>query len=128
MLLKMTSGNLISETQIHQTSAPRDVDSSDHSITAEWLGNPGVQIISSVANLLGQNALSADCSNFERGLCLFESLTDKPVDKKAELFRQAAHDLIVQIRDIFKATISISTARNDPVIYAPFFYVKNYLD
>lgn len=91
------------------------MDALNQAIKAEWLGNPGVQIISSVANLLGQNELSTDCSNFERGLRLFESLTAKPVDKKAELFRQAAQDLTDQIRDIFKATTSIQTARNDPV-------------
>lgn len=36
-------------------------------------------------------------------------------DKKSELFRQAAQDLIAQIRDIFKATISLSVNRNDPI-------------
>lgn len=95
--------------------AHQEPESIDHVTSSEWLGNPGIQIISSIANLLGQNELSADCSNFERGLCLFESLAERPLDNKAELFRQAAHDLVVQIRDIFKATISISTARNDPV-------------
>jgi hypothetical protein len=70
----------------------RDIDkiSSSHAITAEWLGNPGVQIISSIANLLGQHELSADCSNFDKGLRLFESLSVGPADQKQEMFKQAA--------------------------------------
>lgn len=107
----------------------QDLDASNHAIAAEWLGilylkclisfkilgNPGVQIISSVAHLLGQNELSADCSNFDKGLRLFESLFLVVNDKKSELFSQAAKDLTAQIRDIFKATISIAAARNDPL-------------
>ncbi|KAI6222962.1 Dedicator of cytokinesis protein 9 [Aphelenchoides fujianensis] len=87
-------------------------------VTAEWLGNAGVQITTALAHLLGQNQLSADCPRFEHGLNLFESLTIGTAVRKSERFPQAAKDLSNQLRDILKATISISAARNDPLLLA----------
>ncbi|KAI6207973.1 hypothetical protein M3Y96_00065300 [Aphelenchoides besseyi] len=87
-------------------------------ITTELLGNSGVQITTALAHLLGQNELSADCPRFQHGLNLFESLTTGIVGRKMELFAHAAKDLSHQLRGILKATISISAARNDPVLLA----------
>ncbi|KAI6226407.1 hypothetical protein M3Y99_01290000 [Aphelenchoides fujianensis] len=93
------------------------VNNNQH-VTAEWLGNAGVQITTALAHLLGQNQLSADCPRFEHGLNLFESLTIGTAGRKSERFPQAAKDLSNQLRDILKATISISAARNDPLLLA----------
>ncbi|KAI6203313.1 hypothetical protein M3Y94_00541700 [Aphelenchoides besseyi] len=89
-----------------------------HHITTELLGNSGVRITTALAHLLGHNKLSADCPRFQHGLNLFESLTSGTVGGKMELFPLAAKDLTHQLRGILKATISISAARNDPVLLA----------
>ncbi|KAI6205131.1 hypothetical protein M3Y94_00757800 [Aphelenchoides besseyi] len=103
--------------QMEQLNRDSTVTNSSQ-ITAELLGNSGVQITTALAHLLGQNELSADCPRFQHGLNLFESLTSGTVGRKMELFSLAAKDLTHQLRDILKATISISAARNDPVLLA----------
>uniref|UniRef100_A0A1I7SEQ5 DOCKER domain-containing protein n=1 Tax=Bursaphelenchus xylophilus TaxID=6326 RepID=A0A1I7SEQ5_BURXY len=101
----------------------KQVDSQPNSVrlpnegkaSADWLGNAGLQITIALAYLLGQNELSADSPRFEHGIHLFESLTANQLDQKLELFKRSAQDLATQLRDIVKATMSITEARNDPV-------------
>ncbi|CAD5231301.1 unnamed protein product [Bursaphelenchus okinawaensis] len=83
--------------------------------SADWLGNAGIQITIALAYLLGQNELSADCPRFENGIHFFECLTANQFDQKLELFKNSAQDLATQLRDILKATMSITEARNDPI-------------